>query len=95
MSGTNRPETYNDPKHADDLTNHSTVQPPKRAEVPFAHEDFYVDEQLRPLQNITGNGPVRKVELNQLPGPARLVGYFLKYVLPVLFLIIIVISWLK
>ncbi|NIK71390.1 hypothetical protein [Paenibacillus sp. BK720] len=37
----------------------------------------YVDEQLYPLQNVEGGGPLRKPDLSTMPRPIRVIGFLI------------------
>jgi hypothetical protein len=37
--------------------------------------EYYVDENLRSIQNIESGGPMRKIDLNSMPRPLRIFGY--------------------
>ncbi|WP_054957745.1 hypothetical protein [Paenibacillus dakarensis] len=74
---------------------HVTVPSPGNSADHYGDEDRYVDENLRTLQNIGGGGPPRKADLGSMPGFPRIVGYFVIYAVPLLFLILILISYLK
>ncbi|MBO7744363.1 hypothetical protein I8J29_09170 [Paenibacillus sp. MWE-103] len=41
----------------------------------YRSDEGYVDENLRQMQNIEGGGPPKKMILNTLPRPLRILGY--------------------
>lgn len=53
---------------------HETQPPREQVHHPADH---YVDEQLYPLQNAEGGGPIRKADLSAMPRPIRFIGYFI------------------
>lgn len=55
----------------------------------------YVDEQLRPLQQIEGGGGPKKVYLKSMPKPVRYFGYFFLFIVPLLMIALVIISFLK
>lgn len=55
----------------------------------------YIDDQLLPQQLIEGGGPPRRVALSNLPAPVRYIGYAITYGIPLLFLALIIISFIK
>ncbi|QWU16460.1 hypothetical protein SAMN04487895_10770 [Paenibacillus sophorae] len=64
----------------------------------MSHEDkseFYVDEQLRPMQQIEGGGGPKKVYLQNMPKPVRYFGYFFVIGVPILLLALVIISFFK
>jgi hypothetical protein len=38
--------------------------------------DNYIDENLGSIQNIEGGGPMKKIDLNSMPRPLKIFGYF-------------------
>ncbi|MNH93087.1 hypothetical protein D3C87_1213250 [compost metagenome] len=58
----------------------------------FIESDFE-HEPINNLQHIEGGGPPRKVYLNELPRLIRYFGYFLLYIIPLLFIILIIFSF--
>ena len=40
------------------------------------NNDNYVDENLRSMQIIEGGGPIKKINLNTMPRPLKIFGYF-------------------
>lgn len=55
----------------------------------------YIDEQLNPMQQIEAGGPPKKVDLQSLPVPLRYIGYCIVFGIPLLFLTLIIVSFLK
>ncbi|NGM80848.1 hypothetical protein G5B47_00325 [Paenibacillus sp. 7124] len=58
-------------------------------------DQYYVDEQLRPMQRIEGGGGPKKVYLQNMPKPVRYFGYFFVFGVPILLITLIIISYLK
>lgn len=65
----------------------------------FAHqaveETRYVDDPLLPMQRIEGGGGPKRVHFDSMPAPVRYLGYFFVFIVPVLFVILIIISFIK
>ncbi|CAH1195993.1 hypothetical protein PAECIP111892_02142 [Paenibacillus auburnensis] len=55
----------------------------------------YIDDQLLPQQKIEAGGPPRRVDLDTLPAPIRYIGYAVMFGIPVLFLVLIIVSFIK
>ncbi|MNL65195.1 hypothetical protein D3C87_1894930 [compost metagenome] len=55
----------------------------------------YIDDQLLPQQQIEAGGPPRRVDLDSQPAPIRYIGYAVMYGIPALFLVLIIISFIK
>lgn len=55
----------------------------------------YIDDHLLPLQQIEAGGPPRRVDLHSLPAPIRYIFYAMMYGIPVLFLALIIVSFIK
>lgn len=58
-------------------------------------DQYYVDEQLRPMQQIEGGGGPKKVNLQSMPKPVRYFGYFFVIGVPILLLVLVIISFFK
>ncbi|SFJ16975.1 hypothetical protein SAMN02799624_03567 [Paenibacillus sp. UNC496MF] len=58
--------------------NDSKINETKSNENPLQYrsDEGYVDENLRQMQNIEGGGPPKKIILNTLPRPLRILWYF-------------------
>ncbi|WP_223066644.1 hypothetical protein [Paenibacillus caui] len=58
-------------------------------------QEGYVDEHLRPLQQIEGGGGPKKINLESMPKPTRYLGYIFLYIIPVLLIILVMISFIR
>ena len=67
----------------------------RKMEVPIDSNSSFQDEQIRLIQQIEAGGPPKKLNLNSLPGPLKYVGYAIVFGIPVLFLILIIVSFIK
>ncbi|KGE18087.1 hypothetical protein [Paenibacillus wynnii] len=67
----------------------------RKMEVPVDSNSGYKDEKIRLIQQIESGGLPKKIDLNHLPGPLKYVGYAIVFGIPVLFLILIVVSFIK
>jgi hypothetical protein len=59
------------------------------------NNDNYVDENLRSIQNIEGRGPMKKIDLNALPRPLKVFGYFFFSILVLMGAATVVISFFR
>ncbi|CAM3373560.1 Amino acid transporter [Paenibacillus lupini] len=57
--------------------------------------DNYVDENLRSIQNIEGGGPLRKVDLNSMPRPLRILGYLLFSIIVLMGASVLLVSFIR
>ncbi|MCA0754233.1 hypothetical protein KP806_04180 [Paenibacillus sp. N4] len=59
------------------------------------YNDNYVDENLRSMQIIEGEGPMKKIDLNTMPRPLKIFGYFFFSVLALMGAASIVVSFFR
>ncbi|KRE47780.1 hypothetical protein [Paenibacillus sp. Soil522] len=59
------------------------------------NNDNYVDENLRSIQNIEGGGPLKKIDLNTMPRPLKVFGYFLFSILMLMGAAAVLISFIR
>ncbi|WP_274648782.1 hypothetical protein [Paenibacillus humicola] len=59
------------------------------------HNEPYVDENFRPIQNIEGGGPMKKIDFNTMPRPLKVFGYFFFAIIILMGIAAIVISFLR
>lgn len=57
--------------------------------------DNFVDEDLRSIQNIQGGGPIKKIDLNTMPRPLKIFGYFFFSILVLFGAATVLISFLR
>ena len=67
----------------------------RKIEVIMDSHSAYQDEQVRSIQQIEAGGPPKKVDLESLPGPLKYVGYCIVFGIPILFLVLIIVSFIK
>lgn len=58
-------------------------------------QEQYVDEQLKPMQQIEGGGVPKRVNLKSMPKPIRWLGYFFIYGVAIIILATVIISFLR
>lgn len=59
------------------------------------NNDNFVDEDLRSIQNIEGGGPIKKIDLNTMPRPLKIFGYFFFSILVIFGAATVLISFLR
>ncbi len=59
------------------------------------NNDNYVDENLRSIQNIEGGGPMKRIDLNILPRPLKIFGYFFLTILVLMGAVAVLISFIR
>lgn len=59
------------------------------------HNDNYVDENLRSIQNIEAGGPMKKIDLNTVPRPLRVFGYVFFSILVLMGVATVLISFFR
>lgn len=64
---------------------------PSRPHVP---EEPYRDENLEALSRVEGGGPIRRVNMNQMPKPLRYFGYAIATIMSLGIMIILLTDWL-
>lgn len=57
--------------------------------------DNYVDENLRSIQSIEGGGPMKKIDLNSLPRPLKIFGYFVFSIIVLMGAVAVLISFIR
>ncbi|MGO4185353.1 hypothetical protein AB4Z45_02865 [Paenibacillus sp. MCAF9] len=58
-------------------------------------DDNYVDENLRSIQSIEGGGPMKKIDLNSMPGPLKIFSYFVFSILVLMGAVVVLISFIR
>lgn len=66
-------------------------QPPR----PHVPEEPYRDESLAALSRAEGGGPIRRVNMDQMPKPLRYFGYSIATIMAVGTVIILLTDWLS
>ncbi|MGO4698947.1 hypothetical protein AB4Z50_32330 [Paenibacillus sp. 2TAB26] len=57
--------------------------------------DNYVDENLRSIQSVEGGGPMKKIDLNSMPRPLKIFGYFVFLILVLMGAVAVLISFIR
>lgn len=60
-----------------------------------SEEYRYIDEELKPMQQIEGGGGPKKVHLQSMPKPIRYFGYFFVFIVPILLISLVIISFIR
>lgn len=60
------------------------------------HSNYnYLDENLRSIQSIEGGGPMKKIDLNSMPRPLKIFGYFVFSILVLMVAVAVLISFIR
>jgi hypothetical protein len=57
--------------------------------------DNYVDENLSSIQSIEGGGPIKKIDLNSMPRPLKIFGYFAFSIFVLMGAVAVLISFIR
>ncbi|MDF2837216.1 MAG: hypothetical protein K0Q63_2856 [Paenibacillus sp.] len=60
---------------------------------PYVPEESYRDDHLNPLQRAEGGGPIRRVNMDQMPKPLRYFGYAIATIFLLGIVIILLTDW--